>query len=253
MSINIANKHQLAIEEIALENYDSAIEYFDEILEHYPSHEETLWMRALMPYEKYLNLICREFKVTRELAVNENYEIELDSSIYADRLYKLRKECLYYLMTLFQVADEYVRENTIKKMEKNHMIKLIKDDLDFLQPLNEACEYRSPVVCKLILEYCNKIYLHNLRRRKEIPQDIVYIKSQIEENLRKFNAEVEIALNTDFNEKKKIIEEFLRDENKAPLETASGKTGKIIVFSVITLLIICAIIYFLLLRSDASR
>jgi len=245
MAINIANKHHLAKEEIALGNYDSAIEYYDEILEHHPAHEDTLWMRALMPYEKYLNLICREFKVTKELAVNENYEIDIDSSIYADRLYRFKKECLYYLTTLFQVSDEYIREDAIKKMEKNYMVRFFKDDLSYLENLNEVCDYRSPVVCKMILEYCNKVFLSHLRKRQDVPEEILYVKARTEENLKKFNAEVEIALNTDFNEKKKIIEEYLAESAKGEAVNSGSGLIKKILLSLIIIIALSIVGYML--------
>ncbi len=225
--LNIENRLTLAREEVALKNFVSAIEYIDEILEEYPSNKDALWQRIYIPFLHYIDIICRDFKIEKEIVVNENYEIDYDLTLNARKILELRTESLFYIKTYFEITSDRERDDLFVKLEKNRMVRLYISDLNYLLELDLIANGSCASICKLLVEYCNKIYLEDLKRRFEIPENILNLKAYAEENLKRVNSGMFLEINEDFTSTKIWMEKFLaEDEEHKRKQKALQEKGK---------------------------
>jgi hypothetical protein len=251
--LNIENKLTLAQEETALKNYESAIEYIDEILEKYPSHKDALWQRVYIPYQYYINIVSVDFRIDKEIAMSEDYEIDYGLTPNAAKIGELRTQCLHYFKTLFQVSGERERNELFERMEKNRMMRLIRNDFNFLLELDRLVLGGNASVNKLILEYCNRIYLGDLKRGFEIPQSIIDMKKNAESILRRLDMEMFLITNELFEERKTAIQKYLREEKelKQKRKTQSEKPAKFRinpVYIFVSAIVLIIIMFFILLQ-----
>ena len=252
--LNIQNKLTLAGEEVALGNYESAVEYIDEILEVHPSNKEALWQRIVIPYQYFIQIICTDFKIEKVIASSESYEIDYDLTPHSKKINELKAESLFYIKTYFQIASERERNELFTKLEKAKMLHLVKNNLNYLLELDGIALNSNSKVSALILDYCNKIYLDNLKHRREIPPGIINLKNFAEENLKRTDSPSFLEMNENFNDTKiwmeKILAEDEEDKRKKKMEEASGKKrfklNPVYVFSFLILLIIA--IFFVLYK-----
>ncbi len=242
--LNIENKFTLAREEIALKNFDSAIEYIDEILELHPANKEALWQRILIPYQYYLDVICSDFKVQPHIASSDGYDIDYELTPNSKLIADLRTQSLYYAKTYFQISNEKERNELFTKIDKSKMMRLFRNDLDYLRELDSIAFGSNAYVSRLLIEYCNKIYLNDLKHRYEIPENILILKSYAEANLKKVNAPLFLEVNENFTDTKTWMEKILaEDEEEKRGKTKGEKLGKprlnpVYVFSFFIIIII---------------
>jgi len=256
--LNIENKLTLAGEEVALKNFESAIEYIDEILELYPTNKEALWQRILIPYKYYLDIICNDFKVEEHIASSEGYDIEYDLTPNAKKIADLRNQSMYYVKTYFQISGEKERNDLFTKIDKARMMRLFRNDLNYILELDGIAYGSNSYVSKLLVEYCNKIYLNDLKHRYEIPESILNLKSYAEANLKHVNSAEFLEVNENFMDTKIWMEKILAEdeEEKKRMKKAEEKGLKrprlnpVYVFSFLIILIIlmCFILYKILQR-----
>lgn len=248
--LNIENKLTLAREEVAIKNFESAIEYIDEILELHPANKEALWQRILIPYLYYLDIICTDFKVEPHIASSEGYDIDYELTPNAKKIVDLRNQSLYYAKTYFQISNERERNELFTKIDKARMMRLFRNDLNYLLELDGISYSSNAYVCKLIVEYCNKVYLNDLKHRYEIPESILKLKSDAEANLKQADAALFLEVNENFNDTKTWMEKILAedDEDKRRRKEATEKGYKkprlnpVYVFSFFIVLIIVVFI-----------
>lgn len=260
--LNIQNKLTLAAEEAALKNFISAIEYIDEILELYPSNKDALWQRIYIPFLYYVDIICKDFKIEKEIVVNENYEIDYDLTFNAAKILELRTESLFYIKTYFEIASDKERDELFMKLEKNKMVRLYINDINYLLELDLIANGSCASICRLLVEYCNKIYLEDLKRRFEVPENILNLKAYAEENLKRVNTPLYLEINENFTDTKTWMEKFLaEDEEQKRKQIAlqqKGKSGqqrkfKLNPIYVFTSLIILIIVLFFILYKILMR
>lgn len=252
--LNIENKLTLAREEVALRNFESAIEYIDEVLEEYPSDKEALWQRIHIPFLHYIDIICRDFKIEKEIALSESFEIDFHLTSNAKKITDLKNECLFYLKTYFRISSERERNDLFTKMESSSMQKLYINDLNYLLELDNIVIGANAFVSKLILEYCNKVYLNNLKKRQEIPEGILNLKSYAESNLKSANSAMFMEVNENFTDTKIWMEKILAEdeEQKKKQKLKSEKAAKssrrikpvyIFSFLIVLMLVVFFILY----------
>ncbi|MBP9096146.1 MAG: hypothetical protein KBG21_06030 [Ignavibacteria bacterium] len=256
--LNIENKLTLAQEEVALKNFESAIEYIDEILELHPTHKEALWQRILIPYKYYLDIICTDFKVEPHIASSEGYDIDYDLTPNAKKIADMRNQSMYYAKTYFQISNEKDRNDLFVKIDKAGMMRLFRNDLNYLLELDGMVFGSNANVSRLIVEYCNKVYLNDLKHRYEIPESILNLKSYAEANLKQVNSPLFLEVNENFTDTKLWMEKILAedDEEKRKKKKAEEKGIKkprlnpVYVFSFLIALIIvmCFVLYKILQR-----
>ncbi|MBS1491965.1 MAG: hypothetical protein JST55_00560 [Bacteroidetes bacterium] len=244
--LNIENKLTLAAEEVALKNFESAIEYIDEILEIHPANKDTLWQRILIPYRYYLDIICHDFKIEEQIASSEGYDIDYDLTPNAKKIADLRNQSLYYAKTYFQISNEKERNELFIKIDKVRMMRLFRNDLNYLLELDGIAFGANAYVSKLIVEYCNKVYLNDLKHKYEIPQGIIDMKAAAEANLKQANAAMFLEVNENFMDTKIWMEKILaedEEEKKKKKKAEDKKLNKprlnpIYVFSFLIILVI---------------
>jgi len=252
--LNIQNKLTLAGEEVALGNFDSAIEYIDEILELHPSNKEALWQRFYIPYQYFIQIICSDFKIEKEIASSESYEIDYDLTPHSKKINDLKTESLFYIKTYFQISTERERNELFHKLEKAKLLHLVKNNLNYLLELDAIALNSNSKVSALILEYCNKIYLDNLKHRRENPPGIINLKNFAEENLKRTDPPMYLEMNENFNDTKiwmeRILAEDEAEKRKKKQDEESGKKrikiNPVYVFSFFIILIIA--IFFILYK-----
>lgn len=254
---NIENRLTLAREEAAIKNFESAIEYIDEILELYPAHQEALWQRILIPYKYYLDIICNDFKVEEHIASSEGYDIDYDLTPNARKISELRTESMFYIKTYFQISEEAERYSMFVKIEKAKLMRLIRNDLNYLLELDEIAYGRSAYVSKLIIEYCNKNYLNDLKHKYEIPEGIINLKAHHEANLKQTNSPMFLEINEAFTDTKMWMEKILaEDEEEKKKKKKAGdlkqrkKINSVYIFAGLVILLI---VMFIILFNILSR
>lgn len=250
--LNIENKLTLAGEEVALKNFESAIEYIDEILELHPAHKEALWQRILIPYKYYLYIICTDFKVEEQIASSEGYDVDFDLTPNAKKIIDLRNQSLYYAKTYFQISSEKERNDLFIKIDKARMMRLFRNDLNYLLELDSLVFGANAYVSKLIVEYCNKIYLNDLKHRYEIPESILTLKSYAEANLKQANSAVFLEVNENFTDTKLWMEKILAEDEeekrkKKKYEEKGIKKPRLNPVYVFSFLIVLIIVMFIVL------
>lgn len=256
--LNIENKLTLAREEVALKNFDSAIEYIDEILELHPSNKDALWQRILIPYKYYLNIICHDFKIDENIASSEGYDIDYDLTPNAKKIADLRNQSMYYVRTYYMVSSEKERNELFERIEKARMMRLFRNDLNYLLELDSMVFGSNSYVSKLILEYCNKTYLNDLKHRYEIPEGILNLKTYAETNLKKTNSPLFLEINENFMDTKIWMEKILAEDEEEKrrqkkAEEKGIKARKINPVYIFSFLIILIIVMFIILYKILQR
>lgn len=250
--LNIQNKLALAGEEVALGNFESAIEYVDEVLEVHPSNKEALWQRFYIPYQYYVQIICNDFKIGKEIASSESYEVDYDLTPHSKKINDLKAESLFYIKTYFQISTEKERTELFNKLEKGKLLHLVKNNLDYLLELDALALNSNSKISALILEYCNKIYLENLKHRRENPPGIINLKNFAEENLKRTDPPAFLEMNENFNDTKIWMEKILAEDDedrrkKKKVEESREKKFKLNPVYWFSFLIILMIIMFFIL------
>jgi hypothetical protein len=256
--LNIENKLTLAREEVALKNFESAVEYIDEILELHPTNKEALWQRILIPYKYYLDIICNDFKVEEHIASSEGYDIDYDLTPNARKISDLRNESMYYIKTYFQISEERERNELFIKIDRARMMRLLRNDLNYLLELDGIALGYNAYVSKLIVEYCNKVYLNDLKHRYEIPESIINLKSHHEANLKQVNSPMFLEINESFMDTKLWMEKILAEdeEEKRRKRKTAERVGKktrmnplyLFSFLIILIILMCFVLYKILQR-----
>jgi hypothetical protein len=247
--LNIENKLTLAEEEIAIKNYESAIEYIDEILEKFPSNKDALWQRIHIPYLQFVNIVSIDFRIDKEIAMSEDYEIDYGLTSNAAKLGELRRQSLHYFKTLFQVSNEKERNELFTRLEKHRMMRILRNDFNFLLELNRLVLGGSGYVNKLILEYCNKIYLDDLKNGYEVPKAILEMKKESEEHLKKLDMEMFLITDEIFTEKKSAIQKYRAEKKRMEKQgsTTPEARARINSFYIFGGLIVLLVILFIIL------
>ena len=241
--LNLENNLTLAREEVALKNFESAIEYIDEILELHPTNKEALWQRILIPYKYYLDIICTDFKVEENIASSEGYDIDYDLTPNSRKISDLRTESMFYIKTYFHISEEKERNELFAKIEKAKMMRLLRNDLNYLLELDGIALGSNAYVSKLIVEYCNKVYLNDLKHRYEIPESIINLKSHHEANLKQVNTPMFLEINQAFTDTKMWMEKILAEDEEEKRRRKEKGTKKpwfkpVYIFSFFIILII---------------
>jgi hypothetical protein len=133
------------------------------------------------------------------------------------------------------------------------MMRLFRNDLNYLLELDGMVFGSNANVSRLIVEYCNKVYLNDLKHRYEIPESILNLKSYAEANLKQVNSPLFLEVNENFTDTKLWMEKILAedDEEKRKKKKAEEKGIKkprlnpVYVFSFLIALIIvmCFVLY----------